>query len=134
MIPFCGDEISAHPVGTDFTFQLHGEINFHPNKKGRFPPGICLKIPIDSHWLKNFHKMRKFYKDICLLFLTDWRHMCRKNAIEITKIYWNIFLWIFSNWCVNDTHRGKLLQYKNLLKQILAAFDLFDKFTQSIKV
>ena len=34
----------------------------------------------------------------------------------------------------NDTHKENLIQYKNLLKKILAASDLFDVFTQSIKV
>ena len=31
-------------------------------------------------------------------FLIDWRHMHRKNAIEISSICWNVFPWIFSNW------------------------------------
>ena len=31
-------------------------------------------------------------------FLTDWCHMRRKNAIEISSIYWNVLLWILSNW------------------------------------
>ena len=30
-------------------------------------------------------------------FLIDWRHMTRKNIIEISSIYWNVLLWIFFN-------------------------------------
>ena len=30
-------------------------------------------------------------------FLTDWRHMRHKITIEISSIYWNALLWIFSN-------------------------------------
>ena len=51
-----------------------------------------------------FHEMMKFYKDTCFashpsaefFFPIDWRHM-RKNTIEISLIYWNVLLWIFSN-------------------------------------
>ena len=32
---------------------------------------------------------------------THRRYMRRKNTIEITEIYWNVLLLIFSNWCVN---------------------------------
>ena len=28
-------------------------------------------------------------------FLTDWRHMNRKNTVEISSIYWNVLLFIF---------------------------------------
>ena len=35
MIPFCRDEISTDPAGTDFTLVLHEEINFHPGKAGQ---------------------------------------------------------------------------------------------------
>ena len=56
MIPFCRDEISTHPAGTDFTQQLHGEINFHAGKAGRFPPDICLQKPRDPIDLKMFTK------------------------------------------------------------------------------
>ena len=31
---------------------------------------------------------------------------------------------------VNNTHRENLIQYKNLKKKILAAFDIFGVFTQ----
>ena len=77
--------------------------------------------PIDSHWLKNvllalfslqlclffFHKMIKFYRNLFCMnepcfcrkyFLTDWRHRCCKNTIEISSICWNVLLQIFSNW------------------------------------
>ena len=42
----------------------------------------------------------KFYDEILkrhllTFFLTDWRHMRRKNIIEISSIYWNVLLWIF---------------------------------------
>ena len=30
------DEISTCPVRTDFFLGLHGEIQFHPNKAGKF--------------------------------------------------------------------------------------------------
>ena len=72
--------------------------------------------PINFNWFKNvllelfslqldlffFHKIIKFYKDICCAFVvlfivTDWRHMRRKNTIEISSIYYNVLLWIFSN-------------------------------------
>ena len=29
---------------------------------------------------------------------TDRHHMPRKNTIEISSIYWNVLLWIFSKW------------------------------------
>ena len=67
MILFCKDEISTRPAGTNFTLRLPGEISFHPGKGSRFPTGLCLQRPIDSHWSKNVHKMMKFYKDIRLL-------------------------------------------------------------------
>ena len=35
MNPFCRDEISTRPAGTDFIIQLHWEINFHPGKAGQ---------------------------------------------------------------------------------------------------
>ena len=35
LIPFCRDEISTLPAGTDFTLRLHGEINFQPGKAGQ---------------------------------------------------------------------------------------------------
>ena len=36
MIPVCQDEILTHPVGTNFTLQLHVEIKFHSGKAGQF--------------------------------------------------------------------------------------------------
>ena len=45
-----------------------------------------------------FCKVMKFYKVSLTFFLTDWRHMSRKNyAIEISSIYWNVLLWILLN-------------------------------------
>ena len=41
---------------------------FTPASWDRFPPGIWLQRPIDSHWFTNFHKKMKLYKDIYLLF------------------------------------------------------------------
>ena len=32
MILFCRNEISTRQAGADFTLQLHGEVNFHPDK------------------------------------------------------------------------------------------------------
>ena len=31
-------------------------------------------------------------------FLTDWRHVHRKNKREISLIYWNVPQWILSEW------------------------------------
>ena len=62
-----------------------------------------------------FHEMIKIYKGICsawinrtsveLFFLIDWRHVRHKNTIEISLIYWNTLLWIFSN-LVSTTDRS----------------------------
>ena len=35
MIPFCQDEISTLPAGTDFTLGLHDDIKFHLGKAGQ---------------------------------------------------------------------------------------------------
>ena len=35
MIPFCQDEISTLPAGTDFTLGLHDDIKFHRGKAGQ---------------------------------------------------------------------------------------------------
>ena len=106
----------------------------HKNSKQKFCSSSFLKNrifwkiqyslwkPTYSHWFKNvllalfslqlclffFHKMMKFYKEICSawisrasaksIFSPDWRHRCRKNTTEISSIYWNVLLWIFSNW------------------------------------
>ena len=40
-------------------------------------------------------------KTFVIFFLTDWRHMRYKCTVEISSIYWNVLLCIFSNWCVN---------------------------------
>ena len=66
---------------------------FNPARRDRFPLGICLKKPIDSHWFKMFTKWWNFIKTFVYFFLTDWHHMRRKNTIEITTIYWNVLLW-----------------------------------------
>ena len=42
MIPVCWDEISTHPAGTDFTLQLHMEINVVPARWDSFAPCRCL--------------------------------------------------------------------------------------------
>ena len=31
-----------------------------------------------------------------IFFLTDWRHIRRRNTIEISSIYLNVLLWVFS--------------------------------------
>ena len=67
-------------------YDYMGKSVFTPARRDRFPPGISLQKPIGSHWFKNIHKMMEFYEDICLLFLTDRRHMRHKNTIEITMI------------------------------------------------
>lgn len=88
MIPFWPDEISADLAGVDFTLQFHGEINFHPSKAGQVSPSSCLQKSVDFYWFKNAHKMMNFYKDIFFyIFFIDWRHMCRKNTIQIIKIF-----------------------------------------------
>ena len=81
--------------------------------------GICLQNLIDYHWFKNVHKMMKLYKDICLL-LSHRLTSCRKNTIEKTTIYWNVLLWIFSNWCVNFKLFGCLGGLKRLHGKILS--------------
>ena len=45
-----------------------------------------------------FYKMMKFYKDMSTFFLTGWRHMSRKNTMEISSIYWSVLLLILFNW------------------------------------
>ena len=49
MIPFCRDEISTRPAGTDFTLDYMKKSTFIPARQDSFPPGICLQKPIDSH-------------------------------------------------------------------------------------
>ena len=49
-------------------YDCMGKSIFIHVRQEKFPPGICLQKPIDSDWFKNFHKMMKFYKYICLLF------------------------------------------------------------------
>ena len=71
-------------------YDYMGKWIFITARRDRFPPGICIKAPADSHWVKNVHKRMKFYKDICLLF--SRRYIRRKNAIEITTISWNLLL------------------------------------------
>ena len=59
------------PVLLGWSFNLSSRAWFYPSVpaiRGRFPPGICLEKSIDSHGLKNLHKMMKFYKNISLLF------------------------------------------------------------------
>ena len=85
MISFCRDEISTRPAGTDFTLDYMKKSIFIPARQDSFPPGICLQKPIDSHWFKNVHRVMKFYKDICLLFV----------LLYFTTVYWNAILWIF---------------------------------------
>ena len=51
-------------------------------------------------WWNYIKICMKSYPWICSvkLFFTDWYHLHCKNTIEISSIYWNLFLWIFSNW------------------------------------
>ena len=69
---------------TDFTLQLHGEINFHASKARQVSTWYLFTKTHRLPLFKNVHKMMKFYKGICLLFSHRWRHMRRKNTIELT--------------------------------------------------
>ena len=111
VIPVCWDEISPCPAGTDLTLRLHVEIKFRPGKAGQF--STCHLFRFICHFanvniakslrtpsLQNtfggcFYIIIKFYKTFVNFFLTDWRHILRKNTIEIYSIYWNVLLWIF---------------------------------------
>ena len=108
MIPVYQDVISTRPPGTDFTLRLHGEIKFHSDKAREFSTWYLFRFVTKTH--------RSFILQRCLLFvikwwnsvktfvsffLTDWCHIPRKNTIDLSLIYWNKVLWIFSNDCVN---------------------------------
>ena len=83
---------------------------------------INLQKSIDSYWYKNvllelfslrlylffFQRMTKFYRKtfalhefksyICrTLFLTNWRYMPFKNALEISSIYWHVLNFLVRN-------------------------------------
>ena len=77
---------------------------FHPGKAGQVSTWYFLQnpwIPIDSKMsTKWWNAIRAFL----YFFPTDWRHMGRKNTTEITKIYWNVLLWIFSNWLLGGDY------------------------------
>ena len=106
--------VEKHPIFNQRAAVIHMPYNTYT--QFCFLPDSSQKT-IDSHWFKIFclsclifscvyffHKMMKFYKEICFVwinrtsaenfFLTDWRHIPRKNKIEISSIYWNVFPWI----------------------------------------
>ena len=83
---------------------------------------INLQKSIDSYWYKNallelfslrlyllfFQRMTKFYRKtfalhefksyFCrALFLTTWRYMPFKNAVEISSIYWHVLNFLVRN-------------------------------------
>ena len=99
--------------------------------------------PIDSQWLKNvllelfsfqlclffFHKMMNPIKTFALheltvtiLFLTDWRHMRRENTIEISSIYWNVLLWIFSHCIWMNEWMNEWMKVSFLLEKSKSAY------------
>ena len=45
-------------------------------------------------------------------FLTAWRHMRHKNTIEISSFYWNVLLWIFSNWSESSEGNNFIVLFK----------------------
>ena len=58
-----------------------------------------------------FHKMIKLYQDIWSTWLsrTSTDRFCHRlasmrcnNTTEISSIYWNMLLWVFSNWLDNS--------------------------------
>ena len=67
-----------------------GKSIFIPAKRDRFPPGICLQNPKIPSDLKMFIKWWNSIKTFVYFFLTDRRHIRRKNTIEIATIYWNV--------------------------------------------
>ena len=72
-------------------------------------------------------------------FLTDWRHIRRKNTIEISSMYWNVPLWIFLELIYSTTsHELSMLMDKwtkalvnNLFEKATPAFlsKVFSCFT-----
>ena len=57
---------------------------------------LCLSCLVFSCAYSFLMRWWNFIK-IFVLFFTEWRHMRRKNIIGLSMIYWNVFLWIFSN-------------------------------------
>ena len=74
--------------------------NFNLSSRDRFHPTITKRNEFSSRQGGTGFHLVFVYKNH-KFFLTNWRHMRRKNTIAITMIYWNVLLWIFSNWCVN---------------------------------
>ena len=70
-------------------------------------------------------------------FLTDWRHMRHKITIEISSIYWNALLWIFSN-LVPTTDRSfcrkRLSTFeKSLIQYIVKQCNLLSREAMNIE-
>ena len=77
MIPFCGDEISTFPAGTDFTLIIKCGNQFSSREGGA---GMMFWFSIKTHEVLTDLKMIKFYKDI---FFTIFSQI---GVIRVLKI------------------------------------------------
>ena len=97
---FC--RICANIKSNNLRWWLHDPVllgrYFNASSRDRFHPTIA--------WGNRFSSRQggtgfRVIPTFVYFFLIDWRHLRCKNIIEVTIIYWNVLLWIFSNWCVN---------------------------------